>query len=220
MTAHSLPDFRPAALAAAVPSASDTELSWRTRRDLALIQAALAGQNKAYEALLELYQKSVFHVVLRIVRDADDAQDLTQEAFTKAFRNLMLYTPQFAFSTWVFRIATNHSIDFLRRKKIKTRSIHAGLYNEQGDTFTLDVPDQDPNPQEAYMCQQRRELLQRLVAKLAPRYARVVRMRYFEELTYEEIAAQLQLPLGTVKGQTFRARELLLELIKNSKAAI
>ena len=209
---HPLPDLGPAA--------ADADLSWRARRDLALIQAALSGQSKAYGTLLALYQKSVFHVVLRIVRDADDAEDLTQEAFAKAFRSLARYTPQFAFSTWVFRIATNHSIDFLRRKRIKTRSIHAGLHDERGDGFTLDVPDQDPNPQEAYINQQRSELLQHLVTKLPPRYARVVRMRYFDELTYEEVATQLQLPLGTVKAQMFRARELLLDFIKNSKAAI
>jgi RNA polymerase sigma factor (sigma-70 family) len=216
MTAHSLPDPRPVAAS----SATDAELSWRARRDLALVEAALAGQHKAYEELLRHYRKGVFHLVLRIVRDTDDAEDMTQEAFTKAFRNLTLYTSQFAFSTWLFRIATNHCIDFLRRKKIKTRSIQAGLQDEQGESFLLDLPDQEPNPQEAYMRQQRIDLMQHLVAKLPTRYATVVRMRYFEELTYDEVATKLQLPLGTVKAQMFRARELLLGFLQNSKAAI
>jgi len=218
MTARSLPDSRPAEPPA--PTATDAELSLRARRDLALIEAALAGQDKAYEELLRLYRKSVYYVVLKMVRDADDAEDLTQEAFAKAFRHLQRYTPQFAFSTWLFRIATNNCIDFLRRKKIKTQSIHAGQHAEQGDTFTWDIADQDPNPQEAYMRQQRIELMRHVVTKLPAKYATLVRMRYFDELTYEEIATELELPLGTVKAQLFRARELLLGFIKNSKSAI
>lgn len=194
--------------------------SLKAQQDMVLIQAALDGNPKAYETLLRSYRKSVYHIALKMVRDADDADDLTMEAFAKAFRNLARYQPQFAFSTWLFRIATNGCIDFIRRKKVKTQSLNAPQALGDGESFFLDVCDHDPNPQEAVMRQQRIELVQQVVTRLPAKYARLIRLRYFEELSYEEVATELQAPLGTVKAQLFRARELLLQLLQDKKAAI
>ena len=192
----------------------------KAQRDLVLIQAALDGSAKAYEALLHCYRKSVYYIVLRMVRDPDDADDLTMEAFAKAFGHLSRYRPQFAFSTWLFRIATNGCIDFVRRKKLNTQSLNATVRLGDGESILLDVCDHAPNPQEAFIRQQRMEVVRRVVTRLPAKYARLVRLRYFEELSYEEVATELQAPLGTVKAQLFRARELLLQLLQENKAAI
>jgi RNA polymerase sigma-70 factor (ECF subfamily) len=192
----------------------------KAQRDLVLIQAALDGSAKAYEALLRGYRKSVYHIALRMVRDPDDADDLTMEAFAKAFGHLSCYRPEFAFSTWLFRIATNGCIDFVRRKKLKTQPLNAAVGLGDGESLLLDVCDHAPNPQEAFIRQQRIEVVQRVVTRLPAKYARLVRLRYFEELSYAEVATELQVPLGTVKAQLFRARELLLQLLQENKGAI
>ncbi|MDF7814975.1 sigma-70 family RNA polymerase sigma factor [Hymenobacter sp. YC55] len=206
----------------AAPSGPEQErvLSRRAYQDLALIQAALAGQAKAYEDLLARYRKPVHYLVLRMVKNATDAEDLTQETFAKAFRHLARFTPEFAFSTWLFRIATNHTLDFFRRKKLPTHSLQASIAGGDSDPLFLEVADRNPDPQQALIRTQRKELMQKLVDQLPARYARVVRLRYFDELQYEEIAVLLALPLGTVKAQLFRARELLLDSLKHSQAAL
>ena len=195
-------------------------LSPKAQRDLVLIQAALDGSAKAYEALLRSYRKSVYHIALRMVRNPDDADDLTMEAFAKAFGHLSRYQPQFAFSTWLFRIATNGCIDFVRRKKLHTQPLNVAVALGDGESFLLDVCDHAPNPQEAFIRQQRIEVVHQVVNQLPAKYAVLVRLRYFEELSYAEVATELQAPLGTVKAQLFRARELLLQLLQENKAAI
>lgn len=207
-------------LAPANEPPTERALSARAQQDLVLIAAALGGSDKAFEALLRNYRKSVYHVVLRMVRDPDDAQDVTQEVFAKAFQYLARYRADFAFSTWLFRIATNHCIDFVRRKKLPTQSLNAVYQVGDGDGFTLDVPDAQPDPQERFIRQQRGERVRQAVEQLPPKYRHLTHLRYFEEWSYEEIATDLQLPLGTVKAQLFRARELLLALLKNNQATL
>jgi len=192
----------------------------KAQRDLVLIQAALDGCAKAYEELMRCYRKSVYHIALRMVRDPDDADDLTMEAFAKAFGHLSRYRPQFAFSTWLFRIATNGCIDFVRRKKLITQSLNAAVPVGDGKSILWDVCDHAPNPQEAFIRQQRIEVVQQVVTLLPAKYAQLVRLRYFEELSYAEVATELHAPLGTVKAQLFHARELLLQLLQENKAAI
>ena len=206
---------------ASAPAASDNEreLSVRAQEDLEFIAVALQGHAKGYEQLLQRYHKPVYHMMLKMVRHPDDAEDLTSEAFAKAFRYLSRYSPDFAFSTWLFRIANNNCIDFIRRKKIKTQSLDADLAVGDGEHVRLEAPDHAPNPHEALIRQQRMELIRQVVTRLPAKYAQLVHLRYFEELSYEEVAVQLQLPLGTVKAQLFRARELLSALLKDSKTA-
>ena len=192
----------------------------KAQRDLVLIQAALDGCAKAYEELMRCYRRSVYHIALRMVRDPDDADDLTMEAFAKAFGHLSRYRPQFAFSTWLFRIATNGCIDFVRRKKLHTQPLNVAVALSDGKSFLLDVCDHAPNPQEAFIRQQRIEVVQQVVTLLPAKYAQLVRLRYFEELSYAEVATELHAPLGTVKAQLFHARELLLQLLQENKAAI
>jgi RNA polymerase sigma factor (sigma-70 family) len=198
----------------------EREISLRAQEDMRLVEEALAGSAKAYESLMRRYRKSVYHLTLKMVRDADDAEDLTLEIFAKAFRSLPKYQTMFAFSTWLFRIATNHTIDFVRRNRLRTQSLSAGVSVGENESIALDVASLDLDPQQAYMRQQRIELVQQLVEMLPPKYLTLVRLRYFDELRYEEIAQQMGAPLGTVKAQLHRARELLSMFAKGSRAAM
>jgi RNA polymerase sigma-70 factor (ECF subfamily) len=155
-----------------------------------------------------------------MVNNRDDADDLTIEAFGKAFKNLHQYTPDYAFSTWLFKIATNNCIDFIRRKRKMTFSIDKGFENDEGQETTLELKSGTLDPEEFMIKKQKAVLMRDIVEKLKPRYKRLVELRYFQERSYEEIATELQLPLGTVKAQLFRAREFLFQILKSSQKHI
>ncbi|MBS1558216.1 MAG: sigma-70 family RNA polymerase sigma factor [Bacteroidetes bacterium] len=186
--------------------------------DFKLIDRAVAGDDKAYAKLLQRYKRSVYHTILKMVRNVDDAEDLTMEAFSKAFRSLHRFKRDFTFSTWLFRIATNNTIDYIRKKKLNTLSIENMYTDDDGQSVGIDVQDKENlNPQEEAIRAQKEELIQVFVNMLPGKYQRLVRLRYFNELSYEEIAQELDAPLGTVKAQLHRARELLYDLVKNKK---
>jgi RNA polymerase sigma factor (sigma-70 family) len=197
------------------------QFSAKAKHDFKLIRAAVEqSDEKAYAELMHIYKKPVYHVVLKMVRNPDDAEDLTIEAFAKAFRNLHKFNPEYAFSTWLFRIATNNCIDFIRKNKIKTMSIDSAIKIDNGDEITIDFRDQNLNPQESAIKNQKIEIMQHVVSRLPDKYQRLVTLRYFDELSYEEIATELKAPLGTVKAQLHRARELLYDMVKNKKHII
>ena len=153
-------------------------------------------------------------MVLKMVRNVDDAEDLTIEAFSKAFKSLHRFKKDYTFSTWLFRIATNNAIDFIRKKKLRTISIHSSYTDDNGDAVELDVEDKgNLTPQDKAIREQRIELMRMFVDKLPAKYQRLVKLRYFKELSYEEIATELEAPLGTIKAQLHRSRELMRELI-------
>ena len=166
------------------------------------------------------YRDMVYFMMLKMVNNRDDAEDLTLEAFGKAFRNLSSYSPDFAFSTWLFRIATNNCIDFIRKKKGVTFSMDKGFDDGDGGEMKLDFKSDHLDPEENLIKKQKGVLLREIVEKLKPRYKELVELRYYKELSYEEIAAHLNLPLGTVKAQLFRAREVLYNVLKNSQKGI
>ena len=198
----------------------EREFSAKALKDFELIGRAKTGDQKAYADLMKRYKKSVYHTLLKMVRNVDDAEDLTIEAFAKAFRNLDKFDPKFTFSTWLFRVATNNCIDFIRKKKLETMSISSGFIDDSGSEVAMDLRDFNPNPQEDVIKGERMEIVRHIVDKLPPRYQTLVRLRYFQELSYEEIAKELSAPLGTVKAQLHRARELLYDLVKDRKEAI
>ncbi|MFQ3576704.1 MAG: sigma-70 family RNA polymerase sigma factor, partial [Cytophagales bacterium] len=157
---------------------------------------------------------------LKMVRHQDDAEDLTIEAFAKAFRNLPKFNPEYTFSTWLFRIATNNCIDFIRKKRLSTLSIDGTFKDDNGDEVGMDIKDNNLNPQEEAIKEEKIEIIKAIVTKLPTKYQVLIKMRYFQELSYEEIATELDSPLGTVKAQLHRARELLYDMVKNKKDAI
>jgi len=191
--------------------------SANAQNDYNLVILAIGGNQKAYGALMSRYKDSIYYMLLKMVNNKEDANDLTIETFAKAFRNLGKYQPSFAFSTWLFKIATNNCIDFLKKKRITTFSIDDQRDDDDDDNRTFDVEGYTPNPEETMIKKQKTELLKNIVDNLPLRYRRLVVLRYFEEFSYEEIAKELHLPLGTVKAQLLRARDLLSHTLRHSK---
>jgi RNA polymerase sigma factor (sigma-70 family) len=192
------------------------KLSEKARQDYVLVNAALSGDEKAFARLLSRYKDAIYFMLLKMVNNRSDAEDLTLEAFGKAFKNLHQYSPTYAFSTWLFKIASNNCIDFLRKKKGTYVSIeNNGDQNENNETIRL--KSKEPDPEEKLIRKQKAILLQKVVRRLKPRYRTLVELRYFREFSYEEIAKELYLPLGTVKAQLFRAREMLFKMIESTE---
>ena len=195
--------------------------SSKALEDFRLIDMAVAGDDKAYAKLLQRYKRPVYHVILKMVRNVDDAEDLMMESFSKAFRSLHRFKKDFTFSTWLFRIATNNTIDYIRKKKLNTLSIENTYTDDDGASVSIDIEDKgNLDPQEETIRMQKEEIMQVFVNMLPPKYQKLVRLRYFHELSYEEIAAEIEAPLGTVKAQLHRARELMYDLVKNKKEQI
>lgn len=193
-------------------------LSDKAKKDYQLVLRALNEKDqRAYTELMGRYKDSVYFMLLKMVNNSDDAEDLTIETFGKAFKRLDQYTPQFAFSTWLFKIASNHSIDFIRKKRIKAISIDQGFSNENGESYVIPVKEESLDPEESMQKDERVQRMRDVVEKLKPRYKRLVELRYFEEKSYEEISEILDLPLGTVKAQLFRARDFMSDLMKTTK---
>ncbi|MDX2196944.1 MAG: sigma-70 family RNA polymerase sigma factor [Cytophagales bacterium] len=199
----------------------DKEFSDKAKKDFLLVERAIRQDDqKAYAELMKRYRKSVFHLVLKMVRNADEAEDLTIEAFAKAFKGLHKFNPEFTFSTWLFRIATNNCIDYIRKKRVQTTSIDTPMKDNDGDEMSIDIKDNALDPEDEAIKQQKIDLIRTIVTKLPSKYQVLIKMRYFQELSYEEIAETLEFPLGTVKAQLHRAKELLFDMVKSRKDAI
>lgn len=196
----------------------ESGLSDKARHDLKVIDRAMRGDRKAYTELLNRYRDSVYYVMLRMVNNPSDAEDLTIEAFGKAFHNLAKYAPSHAFSTWLFRIATNNCIDFMRRKSQIPRPFDHDEGEE--DEMEATVPSDTRAPDELMIDRETAAALHSIVKSLKPRYRRLIELRYFEDYSYEEIAAELSLPIGTVKARLFRAKVLILNMVRSQKTIL
>ncbi|MDX1904510.1 MAG: sigma-70 family RNA polymerase sigma factor [Thermonemataceae bacterium] len=198
---------------------ANKDFSQKALYDFKLVELAKNGEQSAFAELMKRHNRALFYTILKMIRNVDDAEDLTIEAFAKAFKNLDKFKQEYTFSTWLFRIATNNCIDFLRKKKMNTFSINNLYNNDNGDEVNLDIADES-NPQEEAIKSQKITLMQNLVSKLPAKYRKLVTLRYFDEMAYQEIAQELELPIGTIKAQLHRARELLYDMIKNQKEHI
>ncbi len=191
-------------------------LSTKGVYDYNLVQLALQNNQKAYAELLQRYHESVFYMMLKMCNNKDDAEDLTIEAFGRAFKRLEQYNPEFAFSTWLFKIASNNAIDFLRKKKqTAALSIDTKANNNEGSDHSANLKSGVLNPEETFIKKQKIENIRLFVNKLKPKYKEMIEMFYFQEMTHEEISQKLDLPIGTIKAQLFRARDLLFSALKN-----
>ena len=190
--------------------------SANAKNDFHIVLRAKEGDQKAYAELMQRYKDSIYFMALKMVNNKDDAMDLTVETFGKAFENLVKYKPDFAFSTWLFRIATNNCIDFIRKKRLNVVSL-SSLTDQDGEERQFEVRSENLNPEETSIRKQENEKLKNIVDQLPSRYRTLIILRYFEEQSYEEIAQQLDLPLGTVKAQLFRARDLLANVMNRKK---
>jgi len=187
------------------------DLSDKAKNDLLLVKDAKKGNEKAFARLMNRYWDSIYFLLLKMVNNASDAEDLTIEAFGKAFRNLDLYTPKFAFSTWLFKIATNNCVDFIRKKQLSPSpfdNMHESL-----DNVTVNIQSDMPDPEELLINHQKIATLKDVVQQLKPRYRSLIKLRYYKEYSYEEISTELNLPIGTVKAQLYRAKTLLYNIL-------
>lgn len=196
-------------------------LTDKAQRDFRLVQLAInQGDQKAYADLMGFYKDAIYFLLLKMTNNADDADDLTIEAFGKAFKKLNQYTPDYAFSTWLFKIASNNCIDYIRRKKVEFLSINKTFVDDEGTDMSQTLPSHTPDPEEKLIERQKIMMMREVVEKLKPNYRRLVQLRYFDEYSYEEIAKEMDIPIGTVKAQLFRAREFLYNIMKNAEGSI
>ena len=185
------------------------------RPDYQIITAAKAGNEHAYKKIMERYRDSVYYMLLKMIKNRNDAEDLTIEAFGKAFKNIEKYSHEYAFSTWLYKIAFNNCIDFIRKRKEATAPLE--LTNDKGEMYIRPIMDGGLSPEAAFIKAQKAQILRETLTNLKPHYRKLVELRYFKELSYIEISEELQIPLGTVKAQLFRIREILLGMLKPKK---
>ena len=195
-----------------------SNLSPRAQEDYNMVLKAIEGDQKAYAVLMNRYRNSIFHMMLKMVKSRDDADDLTLEAFGKAFRKLPSYAPRYAFSTWLFKIAINNCIDHIRKKKLHLLSIDDPIEPNGAHDFSSNLKSNSLDPEENFIRTQKVKLMRTVMGKLTPKYRLMIELRFFEELSYEEIANELEIPLGTVKAQLFRAKEILYTLLQKPGA--
>ncbi len=195
-----------------------TNLSARAQEDYQLVQQAIRGSQKAYTVLMERYRNSIYHMMFKMVKNREDSDDLTLEAFGKAFNKLHSYEPRYAFSTWLFKIAINNCIDYIRKKRLKLLSIDDPIEPNSDHDFSSNIRSGALDPEERFIRKQRVKLMRTILNKLSLKYRLMIELRFFEELSYDEIANELNIPLGTVKAQLFRAKEILYTLLQAPSA--
>lgn len=184
--------------------------------DDGLVKKALGGNEYAYKQLVEKYQRALYFHILKMIKDKEQVEDLVQETFVKAFDNLSTYNENYAFSTWLYRIATNHTIDYLRKKKLQTTSIDDPVKTRDGN-MKMQLPDDSAGTDRKIISQQRQKIVQHAIDDLPKKYRRVIELRHMQEKSYQEISEILDRPLGTVKAHIFRAREMLYKALKDKK---
>lgn len=195
--------------------------SEKAKRDALLVKDALEnGNQKAYADLMRYYRDPLYFTILKMMKNPYDAEDLTIEAFGKAFRNLEKYTTDYAFSTWLFKIAINNCIDYMRRKNASPQCVDEdfAVFENTFDRDPLGPPSQ--SQEESYMMKERAKMMRLAVAQLRPKYRTLIELRYFQELSYEEIAQELNISLNNVKIQLFRAKYMLSAIMDKVKFAI
>lgn len=184
------------------------------KKDLDLIERVLNGDERAYERLVTDYHNLVFGIVLRLVGNKTDAEDLVQEVFVKVYRYLDRYNGEFAFATWIIKIASNHSIDFLRKSKLKTTSLDVNADEKESSGSFKQYAANTPAPDKVLLKKEQKKIIEDAIDELPEKYRVIIVLRHTEEKNYDEIAMLLNIPIGTVKARLFRAREMLNKKLK------
>jgi len=182
--------------------------------DLQLIERALNGDQQAFKEILDRYRGPVFSVIVKMVRNKEEAEDLAQEAFIKAFNSLSSFNAQYAFSTWLYKIAINNCIDHFRKKKLKVCSLDKPMTAKDGD-IKREFPDVNLTADRDLLDTEKNKIIQDAIEELPEKYRMSIVYRHQEEKSYEEIAELMDIPLGTVKARIFRAREMLKKKLKH-----
>ena len=178
-----------------------------------LIKKAIEGDESAYKNLLENYRGAIYNLLYKMVRNKEETEDLVQEAFMKAFKALPSFNEEYAFSTWLYKIAVNNCIDHMRKKKLKTYSINKPVQSKDGE-LDREFPDTSMSPDKSILSDERANIIETAIDELPENYKTAIILRHSEEKSYEEISKILNIPLGTVKARIFRAREMLKKKLK------
>lgn len=181
-----------------------------------LIRDAIAGDQKAYAEIVNRYHHQIFNLIMRMVRRREEAEDLTQETFIKAFNALPSFNADYAFSTWLYKIAVNNCIDHFRKKRLKTYPIDNPIMAKDGE-LQREFPDQDAGPDAGLMEKERHSTIQEAINSLPEKYRQAIILRHAQDRSYEEIAQLLGIPIGTVKVRIFRAREMLKKKLREQR---
>lgn len=196
---------------------TNINLTENARNDAGLVIAARSGDERAFSKLMKRYKDAIYFRLLKMVKYKIDAEELTIETFGKAFTSINQYDTEYAFSTWLYSIALNHALDHMRKKRVATVPLDSSPDKDEwiGIEYDYDLRSCSDNPEEALIKKQNAVLLRKTLSCLKPKYRAVLEMRYFKEYTYNEIAAELNLSLETVKVQLYRSREKLFDLLKS-----
>ncbi len=181
--------------------------------DRELIALARTGDERAYRDLLSKYERAVYNICFKMVRNHEEAKDLAQEAFMKVFSMLERYDPSFAFSNWLLKITSNLCIDAMRKRRIQTQPMDEPIHSAKGE-IERQYPSPLDSPDKVLLKKERMKLLADAIESLPPHYKVMIILRHQEDLSYEEIARVLDIPLGTVKARIHRAREMLKDLLE------
>ena len=181
--------------------------------DRELVRRALEGDDAAFATLVRRYERGLYNLALRMVRESEQARDLTQEIFVRVHRSLARYDPVYPFPSWIYRVGSNLCIDWIRRRKLDTVSLDAPIGGDE-DGPRRDVASDSPDPEAVYLHKERGQLLGEALAKLPEMHRLVLLLRHQRELSYDEIAVALDVPLGTVKARIHRAREALRRILE------
>jgi RNA polymerase sigma-70 factor (ECF subfamily) len=180
------------------------------------VKKCLNGDNFYFRVLEKKYKKLIASLIRRMIKDEEDVLDLTQETFIKAYNALDTFQEGYSFSSWIYRIASNNCIDFLRKKRFQTVSLDQPLFDSDDDNY-FDVEDVTSRPDTNYLAEERREIINKAIDELPESFKAIIKLRHEDDLDYTEIANKLNMPIGTVKAHLFRARKLLLHSLKSKR---
>ncbi|MBN2664106.1 MAG: sigma-70 family RNA polymerase sigma factor [Bacteroidales bacterium] len=179
-----------------------------------LVNRAKKGDELAFKDLMNKFNRAVYFLIYKMVKNDADAEDLTIEVFSKVFFNLDMYAETHSFSTWLFKIASNHAIDFLRRKKNKQRPVNIDEPVNEETNWFIELESDEPNPERQMIIKQHEQDIRKLIDILPEDIRTVIILRVFEELSYKEIADKIDQPIGTVKARLYRGRNLLTTILR------
>lgn len=180
-------------------------------RDTYLVKSTLAGDDEAFTSLVDAYNKKIYKLIYYKIPNKEDVEDLTQEVFLKVYRSLKQFDQKRKFSTWIYSIAKNLCIDYLRKKRLKSVSLDAPLFPQE-DIF-LEIPDEEHEPELILEKTDQQETIIEAINQLSEEHQLVIKLRHFKSYSYDEISEILDIPVGTIKSRIYRARKKLKDIL-------
>lgn len=180
--------------------------------ELRIVESVLGGDVNAFETLVLSYEKNVYNLALRMVKNPEDASDMAQEAFIRAYNSLASFRGESKFSVWLYRIVSNVCLDFLRSRS-RHPTVSLSVENDEGEETELDIPDESQSPEALLERRLTRDSVRRGLDALSEEYRQILLLREIQGLSYDEIAETLSMELGTVKSRIFRARKKLCDFL-------